>query len=336
MQPRSGVSWYKPVTRQEAWETLKESGSVLVGGGTDLMPLLRYGLVAPTQMVSLDGIQELREISWQEEHIFIGSAVTLTELAEHGPLADAVPVLAEAARSIASPQIRNIATIGGNIFQSRRCIYFNQTSNWRRGLKPCLKMGGSHCYQAPRTQKCRALYHSDMAPALLALGAKAIFYAEGGSSIRELRDELQNMVDLPQRLAGHAPRLCIGFLIPRVMSGALCHFYKYSIRGAIDFPLANFCCSFLPEGKRNLVISVGAMAAQPLILEKTAAAALKYVMKGACGSCSLEKIAEEELVRKSLLIKDSGVSLAYRRRILVLTAKELAYTLGLWCNELER
>ena len=99
-----------------------------------------------------------------------------------------------------SPQIRNIATVGGNIMQDRRCIYFNQPHLWRSGLAYCFKTGGSICHQIPNSPVCRAIYYSDVATALIAYEAEVEYIEEGERS----------------------------------------GFYKYAMRTTIDFPIINF------------------------------------------------------------------------------------------------
>jgi CO/xanthine dehydrogenase FAD-binding subunit len=330
-------SWSKPDTLEEARQLLSEKGATLIAGGTDLMPLLRYGLVSPSRLVSLEDIPDLHEISWQEDQLFIGAAVTLTQLTDDSVLAKALPALIKAARRVASPQIRNIATVGGNIFQNRRCIYFNQTSTWRDGLEPCLKLGGGRCYQAPRALECGALYHSDLAPVLIALQAKAVFHTEGGRSVIPLWEALQRMSDLPGRLAEYEQAICIGFSIPGTMFGALCNFFKYSIRGAIDFPLVNLACSYLPgsiERASMVAVTAGAINSQLVRLEKTANIVLAFLADDTGDPCTVEEQAGEELREKSALIKESGVSAVVRRKIIALAAKELVATVSFWRQSL--
>ena len=100
--------------------------------------------------------------------------VTLKEMATH-PLIQrhTSPLLSRGARRVASPQIRNLATIGGNLLQETRCLYFNQSEYWRKNISPCLKLGGEVCHQVSKSNTCRALYYSDTAPVLLAFDAQA-------------------------------------------------------------------------------------------------------------------------------------------------------------------
>ena len=90
----------------------------------------------------------------------------------------------------ASPQIRNIATLGGNLMQERRCIYFNQSAAWRQGIPLCFQTGGSVCHQAPGSPVCRAIYYSDPATALVLYDAQAEILRGGKREILPLTELL--------------------------------------------------------------------------------------------------------------------------------------------------
>ena len=105
-----------------------------IGGGTDIMPLLKNEVRDDKDFVFLKKIPELHVLEEKDGELIIGAAMTLTELAESALLNSRYAAIAQAASLTASPQIRNIATVGGNIMQDRRCIYFNQPHLWRSGL----------------------------------------------------------------------------------------------------------------------------------------------------------------------------------------------------------
>ena len=153
-------------------ETISFEHPTYIGGGTDIMPLLKNGVRDDCELVFLKKIPELRELTDAGSYLVIGSCMTLTELAENKLVNERCTVVAQAASLTASPQIRNIATIGGNIMQDRRCIYFNQTHLWRSGLAYCFKTGGTICHQIPNSPVCRAIYYSDVATALIACDAE--------------------------------------------------------------------------------------------------------------------------------------------------------------------
>ena len=140
-----------------------------------------------------------------------------------------------------SPQIRNIATVGGNIMQDRRCIYFNQPHLWRSGLAYCFKTGGSICHQIPNSPVCRAIYYSDVATALIAYEAEVEYIEDGETH----RTDLKSLIERHSVANGlacheHLPILVTRFFIPAAEKGERSGFYKYAMRTTIDFPIINF------------------------------------------------------------------------------------------------
>jgi xanthine dehydrogenase YagS FAD-binding subunit len=112
----------------------------IVAGGTDLLSEIKEGVVTPAQLVSLSGIAGLNGISETDDGLTIGAMTTIAEVAGHPVVRSEYMALAEAAAGLATPQIRNVGTLGGNLNQRPRCWYY------RHPLTLCLKRGGDHCY----------------------------------------------------------------------------------------------------------------------------------------------------------------------------------------------
>lgn len=145
----------------------------IIAGGTDLLVLMKEGTARPTMLLDIKHIDELRGVEDHDGGLRIGSLTTLSDLAVHPVVRERFRVLAQAAESAASPQLRNMATIGGNLLQRPRCWYF-------RGDFPCWLKGGSRCFAVDGENNhhaifsmgpCVAVNPSDIAPALLALDA---------------------------------------------------------------------------------------------------------------------------------------------------------------------
>ena len=138
----------EPESLEEAVQLLAEKpGSTeVIAGGTDLLSELKDGLRKPRRLVSLAGIEELDGVRWQTDGVRLGASVTLAHLVDDERLNSEYPILAEAARSIATPQIRSVGTLGGNLCQRPRCWYY------RHPDFPCYKKGGVHCYGVERLQ----------------------------------------------------------------------------------------------------------------------------------------------------------------------------------------
>lgn len=169
------------------------SDFIFSGGGTDVISLLKQQLGHPHTVISLSGLQELRQITVSAGKVRIGALTTLTGLIRSPDLRESVPALGEAARKVASPQIRNQATIGGNILVTNRCIYFNQSDINRQAHHPCFKADGDHCHVVKGASRekmplCRARVVSDTVPVLLLLDAKLSFTGSTGDRRVSLRD----------------------------------------------------------------------------------------------------------------------------------------------------
>lgn len=252
-------------------EALAAGPGTYVGGGTDLMPLLKNQVRNDQQLIFLDRAEELKGVREEAGWLYLGAGERLYDLSVHPLLRTRIPAVAEAAGATASPQIRNIATLGGNIMQDRRCIYFNQSQFWRSGLEPCFKTGGSICHQIPNSPVCRAIYYSDVATALLAYEAQAEVVEDGERAWLPL-SELIRRHSQANGLAceHHLPVLVTGFRMEAPPEGERSGFYKYAMRASIDFPLINFALRV--GGRRPARAVAGAVAPEPVLLEEAAAA----------------------------------------------------------------
>ena len=177
----------EPTTLEEVIGLLQIGGQQarLIAGGSDLLGELKDDVVHYERLVSLAGIQELQGIYQDEAGLHLGALVTLVQL-EHDPrLQGPYHILAEAARGVATPEVRNQGTLGGNLCQRPRCLYY------RSALSPCLKKGGADCpavagpYQDYLSvmggHGCFSVHASDLAPVLLALGGRVTLTGPGGA-----------------------------------------------------------------------------------------------------------------------------------------------------------
>lgn len=147
--------------------------SRILAGGTDLLVLIKEGLLAPPALVNIKGLGELRRITSEEGGLRIGALVTLAMIEESGEVRQGYTALAQAASLAASPQLRNMATVGGNLLQRPRCWYFRGDYNcWLKGGDECYAVGGeNHHHAILDSGPCVAVNPSDLAPALIALDA---------------------------------------------------------------------------------------------------------------------------------------------------------------------
>ncbi len=174
----------RPRSLDAALEALARFGpeAQMVAGGTDLYPSMKQGLFAPRVLVDLKALGELD--GWRFDRnggITLGALTRISSLAESHDLAARFPVLAEAARVIASPLLRNMGTVGGNLCLDTRCLYYNQSEFWRGALGGCLKKDGDLCHVAPGGRFCWAVFSGDLAPALMVLGAEVTLAGPRGA-----------------------------------------------------------------------------------------------------------------------------------------------------------
>jgi xanthine dehydrogenase YagS FAD-binding subunit len=168
--------YLQPKTLEEASSLLQKSkrNAIPYSGGTDALSLLKENIISPNEIVNLKNIPNLNAISYENgKGLRIGGLVTITDIAENTLIAEKYTVLSEAANKIASPQLRNVGTLGGNLNQRPRCWYFRKDFD-------CIRKGGSICYAVDGENKyhciigggpCYIVHPSDMAVALLALDA---------------------------------------------------------------------------------------------------------------------------------------------------------------------
>jgi 4-hydroxybenzoyl-CoA reductase subunit beta len=225
-----------PRTIAEAVTLLAAPGARAIAGGTDLVPNARKGLVDARSLVDVTHIPELREIAHDARGTMIGAAVTLARIVSDRALLQAHPVLVDAARAVAAPSHRNVATLGGNLCQDTRCVFYNQSEWWRNANGFCLKHGGDTCHVAPQGRRCHAAFASDVAPALLALGASVVTATVEWTRERALADLY--VEDGASHLALVPGEIVVGVRIPPQPVHARTGYRKARTRGAIDFPLA--------------------------------------------------------------------------------------------------
>jgi CO/xanthine dehydrogenase FAD-binding subunit len=282
-------------------EEMIKKGAMLLAGGTDFIPLLKLGLKAPRYLVLLsraaDRVSDLKSVRFNGNVVVLGACVTLTDIAEHAKLAQDVPALREAALTVASPQIRNRGTLGGNLFQDRRCLYFNQSNFWRSSIKPCFKTGGNICHQIPNSNVCRAFYYSDTATALLALGGEATIRTPGGEEKKLPLEEVIDRHLISNGTEEHENILLTEVCFPVPLFSC---FIKFAERSSFDFPLFNFAAVKSVSG---WCVFVGGWGARIKRLPNTEEALAEGV-----ASDKAEQIFLEELKDQREFIRESGLS----------------------------
>jgi xanthine dehydrogenase YagS FAD-binding subunit len=173
-------AYARAATAEEAVALARQRNTRLIAGGTDLLCLMKERLSEPDRLVDVSGIAQLRGIAATKESLRIGALTTLAELAAH-PAAPAI--VREALADAATPQLRNMATVGGNLLQRNRCWYFRSAEHrcWLKGGPTCLAVEGDNRYHAIFGEgECRQVTPSDLVPALIALDASVLMRTDEG------------------------------------------------------------------------------------------------------------------------------------------------------------
>src|SRR6266571_9412425 len=257
---------------QKVLEQQGENGWVLAGG-LDSFDWLKDRIKKPKMVVDLSGIGELKGVRTTSDGIEIGAMTTLTEVVEHPVIREKYKLLAESAELVASPQIRNQGTLGGNVSQDARCWYYR--AGW-----PCYRAGGNICYADTPTgrnrehailgaDRCVAVNPSDSAPALIALDAKFVLRTPKGERIIDVDDYfIGPEIDIPRLHILKPGDLLTAIRIPSTWAGARFYFEKVRDRNVWDFPLLNVASAMVVSGGNieRIRIVVNAAAARPLRL----------------------------------------------------------------------
>jgi 4-hydroxybenzoyl-CoA reductase subunit beta len=216
----------------------KHAGDLkVIAGGTDLLPSMKQKLFTPPFLLDLRGVDELRGIrTMPDGSVSIGALTTLAEI-EHSPLIRRdYSVLYQAAKTVASPVLRNMGTLGGNICLDTRCLWYNQSLLWRKSCGFCLKKDGDLCHVAPSSKICWAAFSGDTPPALLCLGAEVEIAGTNGVRRVPLAEFYVN--DGIVRLHLSASEIAARIYIPATSQGWHGSYEKLRVRGSIDYPLA--------------------------------------------------------------------------------------------------
>lgn len=263
---------FQPLSIEDALALKRRYGktSWTFAGGLDSIDWFKDRIKRPDAVIDLGGIAELKGIKAAGDGLEIGAMTTLTEIAESSEVRSKFALLSDAAAVVATPQIRNQSTIGGNVSQDTRCWYY-------RGGWPCYRAGGNICYADTPTSvnrehaifeanRCVAVNPSDTAPALIALDARFVINNESGE--REVNAEdyfITPATDIRRMTILEPGDLLTTIRIPGTWAGAKFHFEKIRDRQAWDFALVNIAAAMKLSGTtiEDIRVVVNAVGPKP-------------------------------------------------------------------------
>jgi 4-hydroxybenzoyl-CoA reductase subunit beta len=266
--------YHVPRTIAEAVRIMGESGPAgqFVAGGTDLYPNMKRRQQVPKSVISVMRLAELNQISGHGAGgLTIGASVTLTEICEHPVINRDYPVIAAAARTISTPILRNMGTIGGNLLLDTRCNYYDQNYEWRKGINFCLKKDGDVCWVAPGSSKCWAVQSSDLVPVMVAIGAKLRFASTLGERVIDAAGLYND--DGIDYLRKRPDELLVDVQLPPT-NGWRASYQKLRRRGAFDFPVLGVAAWIKTDGSAvtDARVVLGAIAPSPIEIKEAATA----------------------------------------------------------------
>jgi xanthine dehydrogenase YagS FAD-binding subunit len=258
-------------TLAEAKTALAGGKATIIAGGTDLMGTLKDNILPtyPATLINIKTIPGLDYIKEEAGVLKIGALTRLADIAAHRTINQKYTALAQAASRVATPHVRDMGTIGGNIAQLHRCWYFRKPENRfncvRKGGTTCFAMMGDNRYHSifGNVNKCIAVHPSDIAPALIALNAKVV------TTARTIEAENFWDVKVPASNVLAPGEIVTEIQIPAPPAGAKSAFLKFAIRKSIDFPIVN--CAVLVGGGAPR-IALNAVAPKPYRATKAEAA----------------------------------------------------------------
>ncbi len=241
----STFQYAKPASIEQVTSFLAKGKAnvFLMAGGTDLLGEIKEGIIAPDLVVDLRAIPNLSYIKKEKDGVLVGALTTVAELAENPIIQQDYPVLHQAARVVASPQLRNMGTVGGNLCQRPRCWYY------RDSQVLCTKKGGTKCYAEKGKNKyhailgggiCYAVYPSDLAPALIALDAKIVIASpQGERSVPLAEFYAPPLVNVRKENILSRQEVVREVRIPSAQNGDKSAYTKFTERGAWDFAVVS-------------------------------------------------------------------------------------------------
>jgi xanthine dehydrogenase YagS FAD-binding subunit len=310
---------FQPTSVADATKLLVEYGADawVLAGGMDSFDWLKDRIKRPKAVVDLSGIAELRGVRNTPDGIEIGAMTTLTEVVSNPIVQKQYGLLAQGAELVASPQIRNQATIGGNVTQDARCWYYR--AGW-----PCYRAGGNVCYaDTPvgrnrehailHAERCVAVNPSDSAPALIALDARFVIRTPKGERVVDAEDYFVGPdIDITRLHILQPGHLLTAIRIPSTWAGVQFYFEKVRDRNVWDFPLLNVASAMVVSGGRiaRIRMAVNGAAARPLRLT-----AVEDAVRGKPPSADTGEMAGKLAVRGAVPLQFNAYKIPLMRNL---------------------
>lgn len=269
----------RSIEEAAAWLAESPGDSTVVAGGTDLLPKMKRRQQVPATLIGLSRIAGFAEIRGSAAPspgvgaaiaIRVGAGITLTELMHDDRVKTRYPGLWQAAAQVATPHLRNMGTLGGNLCLDTRCTYYDQSFEWRKAIGFCMKKAGETCWVATSSPRCLAVSSTDTAPMLQALGARVQLVSSREARVIDVGDLYQN--DGIDYLTRRPDEILTEVQLPDA-EGWRSTYWKLRRRGSFDFPVASVAAAARFDGDRiaEAHLVLGAVASRPMSCPAAAA-----------------------------------------------------------------
>jgi 4-hydroxybenzoyl-CoA reductase subunit beta len=295
----------------------------IIAGGTDLIPSMRQKLFEPEYVLDVRHIAELKGICETEQGTEIGALTTLSSIERSSGLSQRYPVLVEAAKTVASPVIRNMATIGGNICLDTRCLWYNQSLTWRKSCGFCIKKDGDLCHVAPGGKKCWATFSGDTPAALLCLDAEIELANPQGTRRLALSDFYTGEGDNYRILQPN--ELLTRIILPKRTSNLHGTYRKLRVRGSIDYPLAGVAITMRRSNGHMEAVNIALTAVNPAPVLVSKAS---EVLQGKRLDEELAELAGDLAAKTAKPLTTSALTPEYRREMIRVFTKRALLALA--------
>jgi 4-hydroxybenzoyl-CoA reductase subunit beta len=309
---------------KDAVAALRDGGAqaMLLAGGTDLVPNMKRRTQTPQLVIGIRDLSALRRIS-NGSGLALGACATLSEVAAHRTVLRGYRALAMAAGQVATPHLRNMGTLGGNLCLDTRCNYYNQNAEWREAIGNCMKAPqgtGGHaclspdgtgiCWVATSSPRCWAVSSTDTAPALIALGAEVALVSVDGERRIPLEQLYRN--DGMDYLTRRPDELLARVHLAPAASEWRSTYWKLRRRGAFDFPVLGVAAA-VRFGAGGVVeearLVLGAVASHPVLVPESVALLGRPLMDEAIRECA------EAAAKHARPMDNTDFELSWRKKV---------------------
>ena len=303
--------YYRPRDVNEAAQVLAgEDNAMVVAGGTDLLPNMKRRQQTPRTLVALRYIDSLKGLT-NGTGLTVGAGVTLTSLVENESIKSVYKGLWQAAAQVATPHLRNMGTLGGNVCLDTRCNYYDQNYEWRKAIDFCMKKDGEVCWVSTGSKKCLATSSTDTAPALISLRAEVELVSAAGQRTVPLKDLYRD--DGIHYLTRKKEEILTNIIVPDA-SGTRSTYWKLRRRGSFDFPVLSVAAALEFDGHDTVTeaqIVLGAVASQPVVCMNA-----NELLKGRRLTDEVMEEAAAACVKAAKPVKNTDYAPHWRKRII--------------------